>query len=130
MAEQIHQEILFDFNSQRIYDALTDAKQFAELTDSKTEINSEPGGAFSCFGGMITGRTIELVPGKRIVQAWRVGNWAPGIYSIIKFELEELNDMETKLIFDQAGFPEDNREHLAQGWHDRYWNPLKKFLNN
>jgi len=129
MSKPIHQEILINANYQRIYEALTSARQFGELTGAPAEIDPVPGGRFSCFGGMITGQTIETVPGSRLVQAWRVGNWGSGIYSIVKFEFEKLNDTNTRLIFDHTGFPEKDREHLEQGWHDRYWEPLKKYLN-
>ena len=128
MSDTIHQEVFFNASSQRIYEALTNADQFGELTGAPAEINSESGGKFSCFGGMITGQTLEVIPDCRLVQAWRVGNWESGVYSIVKFELEEINDKETKLIFDHTGFPEADRDHLDQGWHDRYWAPLKKYL--
>ena len=129
MSNAIHQEILFSASCERIYTALTNADQFSELTEAPAEINSEAGGQFSCFGGMITGQTIELVPGRRLVQAWRVSNWEPGLYSIVKFELEEINETETKLIFDHTGFPDEHCDHLEQGWHKKYWSPLKKYLD-
>jgi len=129
MSNTIHHEISISANSQQIYEALTNAKQFGELTGAPAEIDPVSGGQFSCFGGMITGQTIETIPGNRLVQAWRVSNWEPGIYSIVKFEFEKINDSETKLIFDHTGFPEEHRDHLDQGWHDRYWYPLKKYLN-
>ena len=78
---------------------------------------------------MITGQTIEAIPGTRLVQAWRVGNWDPGIYSIVKFEFEALSDSETNLIFDHTGFPDEHRDHLDKGWHDRYWQPLINYVN-
>jgi activator of HSP90 ATPase len=52
------------------------------------------GGAFTLFGGYITGRHVELVPNDRIVQAWRTGGWAPGVYSIAKFELVEQGSLQ------------------------------------
>lgn len=64
-----------------------------------------PEGAFSLFGDYITGRRVELVTNQRIVQAWRAGSWAPGIYSIARFELAE-QDSATKLVFDHTGFPD------------------------
>jgi activator of HSP90 ATPase len=127
MTKTIHQEVVFNASPLRIYEALTDSKQFGEVTEAPTEISSEAGGLFSCFGGMIFGRNIELVPGKRIVQAWRVANWEEGIYSIAKFELKE-QDSKTLLIFDHIGFPESDVEHLATGWGTNYWNPLEKYL--
>jgi len=43
----------------------------------------------SLFGGHIVGRHVELAPNERVVQAWRVADWPPGVYSIAKFELSE-----------------------------------------
>jgi hypothetical protein len=90
-AESIHQEVIFKASKKRIYDALTDAKQFEQavhLSDAMktrmppnappTRISAEPGGTFSTFGGLIVGMQIELVPNERIVQAWRPAYWKPG----------------------------------------------------
>lgn len=129
MSKPIHHEILFNTSPERIFEALTDAKKFSELTGALAKIDSVSGGKFSCFDGMIMGQTIEILPISRLVQAWRVANWDPGVYSIVKFELEKLKEKETKLIFDHTGFPEEHREHLEQGWHERYWAPLKDYLN-
>jgi activator of HSP90 ATPase len=94
---------------------------------SPAEISRDVGGAFSIFGGYISGRHIEMVPGDRLVQAWRTGEWKPGVYSIAKFELVE-QDSGTKLVFDHTGFPEGKGQHLAEGWKVNYWEPLGKFL--
>ena len=137
--ETIHQEPVFTASRKRVYDALTDAKQFEKviqlsgvmqtmhLPDKPAEINREAGGAFNLFGGYITGRQVELVPDERIVQAWRTGGWGPGIYSIAKFELVEQGPG-TKIIFDHTGFPQGEAEVLASGWKAHYWNPLEKLL--
>lgn len=129
MPDTIHQEISISATPQQIYVALTDAIQFSEFTNAPAEINPEIGGQFSCFGGMITGQTIEAVPDELLIQAWRAGNWEAGIYSIVKFEFKKVSDSETRLIFDHTGFPKEHLEHLAQGWHDKYWEPLKRYLN-
>jgi uncharacterized protein YndB with AHSA1/START domain len=129
MSDSIHQEVTFPADPQRIYSALTDSAQFSELTGAPADIGGAEGGSFSCFGGMITGRHVELVTGERLVQAWRVSNWEPGVYSIVKFELEP-DSGGTRLIFDQSGFPEEEREHLAAGWGKMYWNRIQKFLDS
>jgi activator of HSP90 ATPase len=123
----LHQEIDIKASPQRIYDALLDSKQFSAFSGEPAEINREVGGAFSMFGGKIVGRNIELVPNQRIVQAWRPANWDPGVYSIVKFELKE-HGSQTKVVLDHTGFPEGAFRHLASGWYERYWEPLKKFL--
>ena len=128
MSNSIRQAVIIKASPQRVYDALLDAKQFSAFTGgAPAEIDSNAGGAFSCFGGMITGRNVELVPNQRIVQAWRGGNWPEGVYSIVKFELDAQGS-ETRLTLDHSAFPEGNAEHLEGGWHKMYWEPLKKYL--
>jgi activator of HSP90 ATPase len=127
-AESIHQEVVFKASRRRVYDALTDAEQFGKVTgDPATRISREAGGAFSCFGGRIVGRHVELVPSERIVQAWRVSSWDPGLYSIVMFQLKE-QASQTRLVFDHRGFPDGKGEHLAAGWKTNYWRPLEKYL--
>jgi activator of HSP90 ATPase len=123
----IHQEVDFNASPQRIYEALLDAKQFAAFSGRAAKINREVGGAFSLFDGHIAGRNVELVPNKRIVQAWRTVDWPEGTYSIARFELKAQGSG-THLVFDHIGFPEGLRDHLAEGWEGHYWSLLKKYL--
>jgi activator of HSP90 ATPase len=123
----LHQEIDFKAAPQRIYEVLLDARQFSAFSGAPATINREPGGAFSLFGGHITGRNIELAENRRIVQAWRAATWDEGIYSIARFELTA-QAPGTHLIFDHTGFPEGKKEHLAAGWKEHYWENLKKYL--
>jgi len=139
-AESIHQEAVINASRKRVYEALTSARQFNEVTKiaaaadkaisldkSPTVLSPDVGGAFSLFGGIILGRQIELVPNTRIVQAWRVNYWVPGAYSIAKFELVEQGSG-TRIVFDHTGFPKGAAETLASGWKAHYWGPLGKFL--
>lgn len=133
-SEAIHQEIVFNATRKRLYDALADATEFTKVTTFSSVKNAPPaqiareiGGAFSLFGGHIVGRHIELVPNQRIVQAWRAVDWAPGVYSIARFELADRAG-KTAILFDHTGFPNGQGEHLAQGWYANYWEPLKKYL--
>lgn len=128
MSTTIHQEVIFKASPSRIYEVLTNAEQFSAATGgAPAEISPEVGGTFSCFGGYIVGRNVELVPNQRIVQAWRPSRWEEGVYSIVKFELKEQGS-ETLLIFDHTGIPEGQNEHLAPGWKDNYWTALEKYL--
>ncbi len=123
----IHEELEFRVTPHRIYEALLDPKQFTALSGMPGEIHREAGGAFSLFGGQITGRNVELVPDRRIVQAWRAASWPEGVYSIARFELEAKGGG-TRLVFDHTGFPAGLRDHLAGGWQEHYFGPLKKYF--
>jgi activator of HSP90 ATPase len=124
----IHQEVDFKTTAQRIYETLLDAKQFSAFTKATAEIQPQPGGAFKLFGGAIEGRIVELVPNQRIVQAWRPAYWAPGVYSLVKFEFVAHGEG-TRIVLDHTGFAEDKWEGFNTGWPARYWDPLHKFLN-
>jgi uncharacterized protein YndB with AHSA1/START domain len=130
--ECIHQEVVIKASRARVYQALTDAKQFSKVTDfsmpgASTAISPEVGGTFSIFGGYISGRHIEMVPNERLVQAWRTQKFDPGIFTIANFQLHE-DGAATKLVFDQTAIPQGHAEHLAEGWKSHYWEGLQKFL--
>ena len=124
----IHQENTFNCGVKQLFAMLTDAEKFGAFTDSKAEIDASAGGKFSLFGGMISGQTIEPVADQYLVQAWRAGNWEPGIYSIAKFEFKVISPTETALIFDHSGYPAEFESHLTEGWNEQYWGPMRNYL--
>jgi activator of HSP90 ATPase len=140
-AVAIHQEILLSASRPRVYRTLTEARAFdrvVRLSDATTsgmvpasarpsQISPRVGGAFSLFGGHITGLQVELLRDQRIVQVWRAGSWRPGDYSIASFVLAD-EGSGTRLVFDHRGFPAGEAAHLAAGWHANYWEPLAKAL--
>ena len=141
-AEAIHQEIAFAAPRARVYATLTDAKQFdavfrlsdaaksMRLNATPTQIDPVPGGVFVLFGDYILGRTVELVPDTRIVQAWREKTWDPGAFSIVTFALSDAPGGGTKLTFDHTGFPRGAGHHLTIGWYENYWDPMRKYLSD
>jgi activator of HSP90 ATPase len=124
----IHQAVDFKATAARLYEVLLDAKQFGAFTKDTAEVQPQPGAAFRLFGGRIEGRNIELIPNRRIVQAWRPASWAAGVYSIVRFELVA-GGAGTRIVLDHAGFAEDKWEGLNDGWPKMYWEPLHKYLN-
>lgn len=123
----LHQQIDLKASPGRIYLVLLDSKQFAAFTGLPAEIDPKEGGSFSLFGGLIAGRNVELISSQRIVQAWRPASWDPGVYSIVKFQFNEQGP-ETNVILDHTGFPVGKFVGLDSGWHERYWEPLKKYF--
>lgn len=124
----IRQTISIKNSPEKIYKVLTSTTEFSEMTGAPADISEDEGGAFSCFGGQITGRHIELRPNKRIVQAWRAGPWEEGIYSIVTFEIATTGTGST-VTLEHAAYPQESSEHLEGGWHKMYWEPLKAYLD-
>ncbi|WDR05403.1 SRPBCC domain-containing protein [Devosia rhodophyticola] len=111
----IHQDVKIPGRPDAVYGILTTSAKFSEMTGgSGAEIDAKEGGAFSMFGGDIRGRNVELVPGKRVVQAWRSNAWPEGVYSIISFVLQQ-DGQGTNLAFSQSGYPDGAKEMLEGG---------------
>jgi activator of HSP90 ATPase len=127
MSSTIQQEVTFNATPTAVYEALMDSAQHSGFTGAPAEISRDVGGAFTCYGGGVSGRNIELIPNQRIVQAWRAGGWAEGVYTIIRFELHR-EGSGTRLVFEQTAIPDGAMEHLSTGWQERYWEPLAKYL--
>ena len=114
-------------SAQDVYDAWLDSLAHSDMTGGAAQMSKTIGAEVSAWDGYISGRNLELVPGERIVQAWRPTHWDPGVYSIVHFELKAASGG-TALVLDHTGFPEGEFDHLDPGWYLRYWDPLKKYL--
>jgi activator of HSP90 ATPase len=130
MSSPIHKEIVVSAEPAKVYDSLLNSEVFSAMTGAPAQIESAAGGEFSCFGGVITGRNIELVPDQTIVQAWRVKFWPEGEYSIVRFDLAP-EQQGARVTLEHKGFPDDLRAHLngefpEGGWDRQYLDPLQQ----
>ena len=124
----IHQDVVINGTPETVYEILTSSEKFTTMSAGReAKISKDTGGTISMFGGAILGRNVELVPGKRVVQAWRSSDWQEGVYSVVRFELTAVGT-KTKLSFDQSGHPTEAEPHLNEGWHKMYWQPLNAML--
>jgi activator of HSP90 ATPase len=123
----LHQDTDFPVSAERLYAVLLDPKAFAAFSGAPAQIDPRAGGAFSLFGGLIVGRNIELIPSRRIVQAWRPTLWDAGLYSIVRLELQPRGSG-ARIALDHSSFPPGEFDSLTTGWPEHYWNPLKKYL--
>src|SRR6476659_2386666 len=116
----IHQEALIASAPLQVFELLTSGSLFSAATGQPAEITNREGDPFSVFGGRVQGRQIELVPGQRLVQAWRFGTahpspWEPGVYSTVRFALRPAGGG-TRLVIDHTGIPGEWIEHIALGY--------------
>jgi len=129
--KSIRQTATFDATPDKIYNLIMDEKKHAEFTGSKATISKEPNGKFSVFDGYCQGYNIELVEGKKIIQAWHFAEdgWPDDHFSICNFELEQDGD-KTRLKFLQTNIPEHKVETLKDGWKQFYWAGIKTYLKS
>jgi activator of HSP90 ATPase len=125
--KSIEQVVTFRATPVQVFEALMDSARHAAFTGEPAQISHEVGGAVSCYDGKVTAINLDIVPNQRIVQAWRSANFPPGVFTIATFALAP--DPEgTKLTFTQHAVPESAFDHLTTGWQERYWKPLRAYL--
>ncbi|NTV51583.1 MAG: hypothetical protein HGA76_01015 [Candidatus Firestonebacteria bacterium] len=125
--QSLRQVVTFAAAPRQVYTALMDSKAHAAFTGSAAKISPKVGGKISAWDGYISGKNLELVENKKIVQAWRTEDWPAGVISKVNFTLTKAGHG-TKLTFVQTGLPENMFEDIKQGWIDYYWEPMKKHL--
>src|SRR5215469_11645833 len=105
-AMSIHQQATIEATPCQVYALLADAAALSALSGMSGESGHVEGAPFTAFDSHVTGRQVELVPGSRIVQAWRFPNWTPGTYTVVRFELEPADNSKTRVRVDQHGYPD------------------------
>ncbi len=129
MCKPVHHEVEFRVKPKEVYDAYLDSRRHARMTGQPAKMSKKVGGQFVAGGEYITGTNVELIPGKRIVQAWRASEWPEGIYSILRLELKP-KGKGSRLIVDHVGVPDEFRDGVDSGWHEFYWEPMKAYFGD
>ena len=127
--KKIEQEIIIKSAPHEIYEAFMDSTKHSKFTESKAKVSREIGGSFSIFEGSLSGKNVELIQDKKIVQTWRGDgeNWPKGYYSTITLILEPV-DQGTLIKFTHTDIPEGAYGSVKEGWETYYWEPLKEML--
>jgi activator of HSP90 ATPase len=109
--KSISQTVTFDATTEKIYHMLMDQKVHAAFTNSKASIDPKVSGQFTVFDGYCHGYTIELIEGRKIVQAWHFAEdgWPKDHFSICTFNIEAAGT-KTKLKFLQTNVPENTHQ--------------------
>ena len=128
----IHLQAIIDAAPLDVYTYLTDGEAFSAATGMAAVLEPRAGSEFSLFDGRIEGRQVELVPGERVVQAWRFGHahpdvWEPGVYSILRFTLSA-EGARTRVVIDHEAVPAQWQEHLASGYPTFYEEPMARYF--
>ena len=111
-----------------VYDAWLDSAAHSAMTGAKAKIAKRVGGAFIAWDGYISGRTLELKPGERIVQSWRTSEFdAADPDSTITVELAPAKTG-TRLTLHHRGVPDGQTNYENGGWRDFYFTPMRTYF--
>lgn len=131
---EVHMPYTFTLTSiipatpQQIYEAWLDSIAHSEMTGGEANMSDEIGAEVSAWDGYITGSNLELVPGERIVQAWRTSEFADEHdNSIVTVMLESVEEG-TLLTLVHSNVPDSHRSYEEGGWESQYFEPMKAYF--
>jgi hypothetical protein len=108
---------------------LMDSRKHRSLSGMAAKISKKVGGKFTAWGPHISGFNLALLPGRKIVQAWRATGWSPDHYSIAIFDIKKVPDG-SLLEFTQIGVPPNRYSGHYRGWIEAYWTPMKEIFEH
>lgn len=128
MFESLEMSVYLPVAPERVYIAWLDAVEHAAFTGSPALIDPQPGGAFRAWDGYITGRTLELDPPRRILQAWRTTEFAPGDPDSLLELLLDPTPRGCRMTLRHTNLPPGSSAMYAQGWEDYYFALMKEYF--
>lgn len=128
MCKTIKQRVKFNAPPATIYDLLADSKKLSAVTGREATISRKIGGPFSVDGDDVSGINVDLVPGQRIVQAWRHRRFPEGIFSMAALTLAPTTDGGTELVLTHRGVPKDLIPETELAWREQYWSKIKAYV--
>ena len=109
-----------------IYDAWMSSDGHSAMTGATAQVDARVGGAFDAWDGYITGRTLALEPGRRIVQSWRTSEFsAVDVDSEIEVLLDPVAGG-TRITIRHTQVPDGQTGYELGGWQESYFDPMRE----
>jgi activator of HSP90 ATPase len=130
VSNQIKVSATFSVSPKRLYSAWLNSKEHGAMTGEKATASNKVGGKYTAGSGYISGRNLELVPNKRILQSWRSTEFPAGhLDSHLLIKLDEVKDG-TKLTLVHSEIPDGQSAAYKKGWIDFYFKPMKRYFQS
>lgn len=109
-----------------VYSALTNPVTIELWSGYPAVMSEEPGSEFSLWEGDITGRNIEFVPGRKVVQEWYFGDREEKSVVTITIRPEGGDSVVT---VEQTNIPDEDFSNIAEGWREYYIGAIISLFN-
>lgn len=109
-----------------VYAALTNPYTIELWSGYPAIMSEEPGSEFSLWEGDITGRNIEFVKDKKVVQEWYFGEQTEtSVVTITIFPDKE----DSSVTVEHTNIPDDDFADICEGWREYYMGAINNFFN-
>jgi uncharacterized protein YndB with AHSA1/START domain len=110
---------------EEVYGALTNPISIRLWTGEEAVMSTEAGSEFSMWDGSITGKNLEFIADKKIVQEWYFGDKPESsIVTIILHPDKQGTSAELR----HTNIPDEDFEDISQGWDNSYFGSVIDFF--
>ena len=109
-----------------VYNAITNPLAIRLWTGEEAVMSTEPGSEFSMWEGAISGKNLEFIDGKKVVQEWYFGEQPEA--SIVTIILHPHKDG-TSAELRHINIPDEDFADIAEGWDTSYFGSIIDFFD-
>jgi Activator of HSP90 ATPase len=109
-----------------IYSAVTNPYTIELWSGYPAQMSTEPGSEFSLWEGDITGKNLEFVQDKKVVQEWYFGDQVDKSIVTITIAPDRENSLVT---VEHTNIPDEEFNDIAEGWREYYIGTIINFFN-
>ena len=109
-----------------IYAALTNPYTIELWSGYPARMGTEAGEEFVMWDGDISGKIIELVPDKRVIQEWYFGERDEK--SIVTISIAPSGGGSV-VVVEHTNIPDEDFENITEGWNEYYMGAIRRFYN-
>ncbi|MGD0583379.1 MAG: SRPBCC domain-containing protein [Bacteroidales bacterium] len=109
-----------------VYSAITNPYTIELWSGYPAVMTEEPGSEFSLWEGDITGRNIEFIKDRKIVQEWFFGEQEANSVVTISIQPDGGNSSVT---VEHSNIPDEEFAGIAEGWKEFYFDAINNFFN-
>ena len=113
---------IIDAAPEDVYKAWLQSASHAKMTGGAARVNARVDAEFQAWDGYISGRNLELDPGRRILQAWRTSAFTEAEADSLLEVLFKPYGARTRLQIRHSQLPAHGMQY-KQGWVESYFTP-------
>ncbi len=129
MLRIVRQSVVLPAPARTLYAQYLSPRAHGAITGGKVRIGSRRGAKFSAFGGALSGRILQTIPGRLVVQSWRAKPFHKGDHDstlILRFLPAGRSRGRIDLV--HVNVPAHDYWGVEKGWKNFYWKPWRKYL--
>src|SRR4030095_8709394 len=121
MAKTITQKIVFrNIPVATLYNTYMNAKEHGVSVGVIAKIQNKEGAKFSAHDSYVTGKNLQLIKDKLIVQSWWASDWSKSHVDSTFILFFEQMDNDSIINMVHANVPEKHFAGVEEGWSDYY----------